>query len=353
VSSAVVFGGYGTFGSLVARELARLGVPVAVAGRDGARAEASARDLGPAHRGLAADVNDGDSCRRALRGQAAAVSCAGPFSEIGPALLEACLETGCPYADIADDRRYTALVRGHADRFRARGLTAVYGCSSLPGISGALALAARAGVPAAPERARVTLFVGNDNAKGGGAVASVVRLLGRPLAAPQGTVRGFGDGEVVALPGPFGRRAVFNFDAPEYDLFPGLLGVRAVSVKIGLEMRPATRALAVLAALPFRYGRRTAALLEWLGTWVRGRGGSGGVVLAELFWPDGTVRRAALLAREQGQRMAALPCGWAAHALVTGTSRPAGAVAAYELLGAEPLLKRLTAEGYELHQDAG
>jgi short subunit dehydrogenase-like uncharacterized protein len=353
VNGAVVFGGYGTFGRIVARELARLGVPVVVAGRDGARAEALARELGPAHRGLAADVNDMASCRQALRGQATAVSCAGPYSEIGPALVEACLETGCPYADLADDRRYTALVRGYADRFRARSLTAVHGCSSLPGVSGALALAARAGIAAAPERARVTLFVGNDNAKGGGAITAVVRLLGRPLAAPQGMVRGFRDGEVVALPAPFGRRAVFNFDAPEYDLFPGLLGVRAVSVKIGLELRSATRALAVLAALPFRYGRRTAALLEWLGTWVRGRGSSGGAVLAELFWGDGMVRRAALLAREQGQRMAALPCAWAAHALVTGAARPAGVVTAYELLGADSLLQRLTAEGYQLHQDAG
>src|SRR4029077_9500528 len=111
--------------------------------------------------------------------------------------------------------------------------------------------------------------------------------------------------EVVPLPPPFGPRTVFNFEAPEYDLFPGLLGVRAVSVKVGFELRSATRALALLAALPFRYGRRTAALREWLGTWTRGRGSSGGAVMAELFWADGTVRRAALLAREQGQRMAA------------------------------------------------
>jgi hypothetical protein len=199
----------------------------------------------------------------------------------------------------------------------------------------------------------VTLFIGNDNPKGGAAIASLVRLLGRPVAAPQGEVRGFRGGEVVPLPAPFGPRTVFNFEAPEYDLFPGLLGVRAVSVKVGFELRSATRALALLAALPFRYGRRTTALLEWVGRWARGRGSSGGVVMAELFWADGTVRRAALLAREQGQRMAALPCAWAAHALAGGAARPAGAVAAYELLGAEPLLKRLTAEGYELHQDAG
>jgi hypothetical protein len=64
VKRAVVFGGYGTFGALVARELARLGVTVTVAGRDRRRAEALARELGPGHAGAAADVSRRESCRQ-------------------------------------------------------------------------------------------------------------------------------------------------------------------------------------------------------------------------------------------------------------------------------------------------
>jgi hypothetical protein len=352
VNGAVVFGGYGTFGSIVAHELARASVPVTVAGRDGARAEALARRLGPAHRGMGADVTDPESCRRALRGRAMAVNCAGPFAALGPALLEACLEEGCHYADIADDRRYATLVRGHAERFRQRRLTAVCGCSSLPCISGALALAARSALPAPPERARVTLFVGNANAKGVGAIRSVVELLGKPIRTPQGTVRGFCDRQVAPLPAPFGPRGVYNFESPEYDLFPDLLGVRAVSVKIGLEMRGATYALAVLAALSSHYGPRTAAFLHRMGGLARGFGTSGGVVMTELFWPDGGVRRAALVARANGQRMAALPCALAARVLCEG--QPAGGVvAAYEFLGGAALLERLVAEGFSLVEGTG
>jgi short subunit dehydrogenase-like uncharacterized protein len=345
VSSAIVFGGYGTFGSLVARDLARLGVTVVIAGRDAARAEAFAHTLGPGHSGVAADVADRASCRSALEGHAVAVSCAGPFATLGPALVEACLDAGCHYADVADDRGYVARVRSFAAAFRQRGLTAVYGCSSVPGISGALALAARAG-KAAPQRARVTLFVGNDNPKGSAAVASVVGGLGKPIPTPQGTVRGFRDREVVPLPEPFGPRAVYNFDSPEYDLFPELLGVRAVSVKLGFELRSATRALALLAAVSSHWGRRTTALLMWVGHWSRGVGCSGGAVMTELFWADGSVRRAALLARRDGQRMAALPCALAAHALCAGSGKP-GVATAYELLGGT-LLERLTEEGFEL-----
>ena len=56
------------------------------------------------------------------------------------ALLETCLESACHYADITDDRAYAGLVRSFDGRLRERRLAAVYGCSSLPGISGALAL---------------------------------------------------------------------------------------------------------------------------------------------------------------------------------------------------------------------
>ena len=136
MNPVVVFGGYGTFGSHVARELARLGHVVTVAGRDGDQARAAAAALGPRHRGLAADATDPQSCRQALAGQSVAVSCAGPFSGLGEGLLETCLAMRCHYADIADDRAYAARVRGWDERFRAAGLTAAYGCSSLPGLSG-------------------------------------------------------------------------------------------------------------------------------------------------------------------------------------------------------------------------
>jgi uncharacterized protein YbjT (DUF2867 family) len=45
LKTAVVFGGYGVFGSHVARELVKRGVPVVVAGRDQARAESFAKEL--------------------------------------------------------------------------------------------------------------------------------------------------------------------------------------------------------------------------------------------------------------------------------------------------------------------
>ena len=342
----VVFGGYGVFGSHVARELARLGHTVTVAGRDRAKAEAAAAALGPGHRGMAADVTDAGSCRQALAGQSVAAICAGPFSALGDTLPEACVRAGCHYADISDDRAYAARARGWDQRFRQAGLTAAYGCSSLPGLSGALALLAREGTAEPPERARVTLFIGNDNPKGQAAVRSVVAELGRPIAAPQGTLRGFGDREVVDLPPPFGRRAVYNLDAPEYDLFPALLGVRTVTVKTGFESGIATRTFAALGRLSSRYGAGTARILSGLGRLAGRTGHSGGAVLVELTWTGGRTRRASLACEEDGQRMAALPCALVATALASGDCTRPGAATAYEVLGYRELLQAMAACGF-------
>jgi Saccharopine dehydrogenase NADP binding domain len=345
----LVIGGYGIFGAHVCRELVRWGVPLSVAGRDAARAEAFARTLGAGCTGRAVDLGQPASCRSALQEHGVVVNCAGPFNTFDTTLLEACLDRGCHYADIGDDRRYAALIRTLGDRLRAHRLAAVYGCSSLPGISGALAIRARGDTTAEVERARVTLFVGNDNAKGDAAVRSVLAGLGRPIAAPQGTFLGFRDREVVPLPPPFGARGVFNFEAPDYDLFPALLGARAVSVKLGFELRLATYGFALLARLASGYGARTARLIALPGRLLRFLGCSGGAVMTELFLKGGQVRRAALVAQRDGQRMAALPCALAARALAEGREGPYGALTAYEFLGAETLLNALVAEGFEMH----
>ena len=342
----VVFGGYGTFGSRVARELARLGHAVTIAGRDRRKAEAMAAALGPGHRATGADVAVPESCRAALAGHAVAVSCAGPFSALGDALLHGCLAARCHYADIADDRAHAARVRGWGERFREAGLTAAYGCSSLPGLSGALALLAREGAATPPRSARVTLFIGNANPKGVAAVRSAAEVIDRPIAAPQGTLRGFADPEAVRLPPPFGQRTVHNFDGAEYDLFPALLGVSSVAVKVGFELPAAGPAFAALGAVPSRHRARAARLLIALGRPTRILGHSGGAVLVELAWPDGSDTRAALACADDGQRMAALPCALAATALATGHCPHPGAATAYELLGHRELLQAMAASGY-------
>lgn len=349
--SVAVFGGYGTFGSLAARALDASGLTLRILGRDGERARDFAARLGARHEGAAADATDPASCRRALEGIRVAVSCAGPFHALGLALPEACLAAGVHYIDIADDRTWFARLRGLDGRFRDAGLAAAVGCSSLPGISGALALLAAEAVVEGGEvrAARVTLFIGNRNPKGDAAVRAAAAQLGRTFAAPQGTLRGYQGREVVRLPPPFGARAVYDIDSPELDLFPGLIGAREVRVKVGFEARMATASIAALAHLGPRWGGALTRAMLPIARPLSRFGHSGGFVQVELWGEDGGSAAASLGGAREGQRMAALPAAFAAEALLDGTAGTRGTVTAWELLGVRPLLDRLAAAGYELN----
>ena len=137
--------------------------------------------------------------------------------EVGTNLIESCARYGLHHIDIADDRQYIARVRSLAGRFKSS--TAVFGCSSLPGISLALARALMARRDdERPVRIRTTLFIGNKNPKGEAAIRSLVKQLGKAFDAPQGKLRSFSREELVDLP-VFGRRVAYDFECADYDLF--------------------------------------------------------------------------------------------------------------------------------------
>lgn len=251
------------------------------------------------------------------------------------------------YVDIADDRAWFPRLRVLDSRFRAAGLAAVPGASSLPGISGALALLAAKRLPAV-ERARITLFIGNRNPKGLAAVTAASAQLGRPFAAPQGTLRGFAGREAVHLPAPFGTRSVYDFESPDLDVIPELTGAREVRVKVGFESRLATVTFASLARFGPRLGSRLARTIAPFAGLLSRFGHSGGAVQVDLFAPDGERATAALAGERDGQRMAALPAAFVAQGLYSQSLTVRGMVTAYEALGAPVLLERLVAEGYEL-----
>jgi hypothetical protein len=353
MKSVLIIGGYGTFGSHVSKALAERGISVVVAGRDCQKAKEFARALGSDHREVCLDLRQRQAIAYALREQPVVVNCAGPFRHFDSTLLEACLEAGCHYADIADDRHYCALVRQHDERFNGSKLAAVYGCSSLPGISGALGLELqermrqrRDGTPSA---CRVTLFIGNDNPKGLAAVASLVEGLGKAIAAPQGTLRCFHGREVVPLPPPFDRRVVFNFDSPEYDLFPLLFGTQNVRVNVGFELTFGSYIMHALARFGSHYSAKEAKWITRGCELLRGWGCSGGAVMTEFLFAGGAAGRATMLSRTDGQRMAAWPCVLVAEALAKAQPGRTGACTAFELLGAQPMLTQMVATGFELH----
>ncbi|PYV37743.1 MAG: hypothetical protein DMG09_13930 [Acidobacteria bacterium] len=345
--SLILFGAYGVFGSWLSQELAVSGIPFTIAGRDRQKAEALAERLHANTRVQVADVNDLSSCSEALRDHHIAVHCAGPFSNQSAVLIEACWQAGCHYVDIADDRKYLARVRGYGKIFRENQLSAVYGCSSLPGISGALALLLKQENPEIPEKIRLILFIGNHNKKGAGAIEAVFKISGRKIPTPQRTLIGLRKEARVELPAPFGKKSALIFESADYDLLPEIIGTKSIVVDVSFEMEIANRIFSVFSHSPFGLVQMLKIPVLKLGALFNRWGHEGGGVRVEFFYRNGSLRRATLLASREGQRMAIVPA-FAAIQKILGGSAQAGVFTAYDFLGAAPLLESLTAKGYSL-----
>lgn len=346
----LIFGGYGIFGSHICRELSSLGFSLTIAGRSLEKASAFAQELGEPHQGICADAMQLHSYRNILAQHFLVVNCAGPFSEKVPPLLHACLEAGCHYVDIADHRGHVVAVKTFHELFQARGLCALYGCSSLPAISGALALfllSEKKEKNKALLKSRSTLFIGNNNPKGSAAVRSALEVLGKRIKTPQGNLYGFRRRAVVHLPPPFGRRAVYAFESPEYDLFPALLGVKQVEVYVGFELRLATEAFHFASYLPKVVRSVAKKVIHQTRQISIPLGCSGGAVMTELFWENGESRSASISSSKDGQVMAVLPCVFAVQLLSTKTC-PSGVWTAYELQGPKALLQYLVQYGFQM-----
>ncbi|MHB1261586.1 MAG: saccharopine dehydrogenase family protein [Thermoplasmatota archaeon] len=97
----MIYGAYGYTGELIAREAARRGWRPILAGRDPAKLQPLAAELGLPHRVFGLD--DVAALREGLQGVALVMHCAGPFSATARPMLDACLAAGVNYLDITGE----------------------------------------------------------------------------------------------------------------------------------------------------------------------------------------------------------------------------------------------------------
>ncbi len=145
----VLQGATGFTGGWAARELAERapeGFRWAVAGRDPRKVEAVATRFGvPA---LVADGFDAEATRRLAARARVVLSCAGPFSRYGDALVAACVEAGTHYADLTGELPWIhAVERRHHEAAVAAGVALVpsSGFDSVPTDLGVQAFVAEVG----------------------------------------------------------------------------------------------------------------------------------------------------------------------------------------------------------------
>jgi short subunit dehydrogenase-like uncharacterized protein len=159
----LIVGGYGVVGRRIAIDLAPdYSGRIVLGGRNLARANACAADIGHGVRGCAIDILDPQSIVAALNGVTTVVSC---IDQPGRAVLRASMAAGLSYTDITP--HLTELGRGAAyERIdaaaRASGARIVLGTGIVPGISNVIARALASKLGGCDEIETALLLGAND-----------------------------------------------------------------------------------------------------------------------------------------------------------------------------------------------
>lgn len=100
-SDWIIYGANGYTGELIAREAVRQGLKPTLAGRNKAKVEALAQELGLGYKAFGLD--NVDAVSEQLQGFKLVMHCAGPFSATSKPMMEACIKAGAHYLDITGE----------------------------------------------------------------------------------------------------------------------------------------------------------------------------------------------------------------------------------------------------------
>ena len=123
--SWMIYGAYGFTGRLIVEEALRRGHRPVLAGRDAEQLRSMAKPLELEIMPLSLD--DAPSLGLAARSSSLIVNAAGPFSETGPKIIDACLKTSTPYVDISGEFHHLRAVEALDEQAREAGIPLLTG----------------------------------------------------------------------------------------------------------------------------------------------------------------------------------------------------------------------------------
>ncbi len=234
----LLLGGYGNFGTFIARRLSREpDLAVIVAGRSERKARTLAGELNAEWAAL--DIFTGlDSHLKRLKPDIL-IHTSGPFQGQGHDVAEACIRNGAHYLDLADGRDFVADIVRLDEAAKAAGILAVSGASTVPALTSAVFAkfsrefemldAIDAGIATAQKTNR-----------GLATVRAVLGYAGKPFKTLTG-------GQMLDVYGwqglrwrrfrGLGWRPLGHCDVPDLALFPRCVrGLKTVRFRGGLEL---------------------------------------------------------------------------------------------------------------------
>jgi hypothetical protein len=262
---------------------------------------------------------------------------------LNPELPSVVAAEGCHWLDISDFSGWVLPLianRPLHEMASKTGVVIMPGLSTVPALSGVLVRWLSCRLPSA-RRVRVTLFIGNRNRKGAGAISSFM-------------LSSIRDADPVPVDLPVGRRLTYRFDSPDDMLLSQDLGLE-VEFRVAFDWRIADLAVALAKHLAGRVGVsgeiRVARWLSLLAAPLGLFGSDLGLLKAEILEQPEVGVFCAFIAR--GQRLAILPCVLALESLSSGELGKRGVVSSPGWLAPEQWIKRLRRRGIEFVADPG
>jgi len=246
VSRIVLFGATGYTGRLTAEALVARGAKPLLAGRDGQRLEALARELGDLET-QTADISRPETVAALIGKGDVMLTTVGPFMRWGAPAAEAAIEAGAVYIDSTGESPFIReIFESYGPRAKQTGaaLLTALGYDWVPGnLAGATALERAGGSASRVEIGYFFSGVGRDGSSGGTRASLVGALLAPSFAWENGrlvTVRG--GRKARAFPFPGRNRMAVSVGSSEHfglpRLYPGLRDVETYLGWFGPMSRP-------------------------------------------------------------------------------------------------------------------
>lgn len=137
----LIIGGYGQFGSLIAKALApEKNIALIIAGRHGDKARKFAESLDSSHKieTIETDIQTGLPELFPQARPDIVIHTAGPFQEQDYDIARACIENSCHYIDLADGRDFVSGIRALDSQAKEKNTMVCSGASSVPALSAAV-----------------------------------------------------------------------------------------------------------------------------------------------------------------------------------------------------------------------
>ncbi|MGM0421497.1 MAG: saccharopine dehydrogenase NADP-binding domain-containing protein [Pseudomonadota bacterium] len=137
----LIIGGYGNFGSFIARRLAsNADIKLIIAGRSLEKAQHFVSGLEAVNKAEAAalDINSDFVAALTRLKPDIVIHTSGPFQGQDYHVARACIDQGCHYIDLADGREFVAEIDEIDPLARANNVLVISGASSVPGLTAAL-----------------------------------------------------------------------------------------------------------------------------------------------------------------------------------------------------------------------